>query len=96
MFHVQKNIYFLICINDNIHTIPTLSLHLSENRTVCVNKKGWSCAAVAHRYGAPFDCSLAVRSTHMYQDQHLDTPSTLVAKLASKRRHDLLKPLKTS
>jgi hypothetical protein len=31
----------------------------------------------------------------MYHDQHLDTPSTLLAKLASKRRHDLLKALKT-
>ena len=39
---------------------------------------------------------LISRPTHVYQDQHLDTPSTLVAKLASKRRHDLLKPLKTS
>ena len=89
-------IYFLILINDNIRTVTTLSPHLAENTAVCVNKDGRSSAAVALRYGAPFDCSLAVRPTHMYQDQHLDTPSTLVAKLASKRRHDLLKPLKTS
>jgi len=73
-----------------MHTVPPPSTHLSENTAVDVNKNVWSYAAVARRYGAPFDCSLAVRPTHMYQDQHLDTPSTLVAKLASKRRHDLL------
>ena len=95
MFHTQKT-YFLIRINDNMHTVTTLSPRLTENTAACVNRKRWSCAAVAQRYGAPFDCSLAVQQTHMYQDQHLDTPSTLVAKLASKRRHDLLKPLKTS
>ena len=95
MFHTQKNI-ILDFFNDNMLTVPTLSPRLTENKAVCVNRKRRSCAAVAQRYGAPFDCSLAVRPTHMYQDQHLDTPSTLVAKLTSKRRHDLLKPLKTS
>ena len=83
-------------VNDNMHTLPTLLPRLTENIVVFINKKSRSCAALVPRYVAPFDCSLAVRPTHMYQDQHLDTPSTLVAKLASKRRHDLLKPLKTS
>jgi hypothetical protein len=64
---------------------------------VQLDRNDCSYATFAPRFVALFDCSLAVRLTHtcMYQDKHFDTPSTLVAKLAAKRRHDFQKPLKT-